>query len=596
MTTDTAQDQGSLNRRGFASADLALVRLSQAQLLRQRTTQSCVIIQVVIIYLTALMALSGDLGFALLWFGATSIMVAVVFIYPRLTVPDGVNADNLNAYLTGHIVISGLTGLVWSLLAIAYLDTSSVLNLFITINMVFSISVGGMMPSSEYRPSFISLATATLVPFSAYWLLEVEGGLRLIGLGLLIYYGFGLLVSARAEVQTQESLAAERNRRLSDQLREQADKLAQVSAEKTRFLAAASHDMSQPLQAQGFLIGALRSQLDQPEQVDLLDRIEACWRSQQSLLQGLVETARIDSGGIVVKPAVFDIGETLKRLAAEASKTASSAGITVTIDASPTAVRSDPLLVGRILRNLLSNALKFTPRGGAIRLTVKPHADNAVKVEITDTGPGIPLAAQEQIFDEYVQLDEHAGDTRGLGLGLSIVRQLADRLGLEILFNSAPGEGTSAGIILPTETSEHLPNLAESGTEAFAGSPFIVLVEDDKAVRESLSILLTGWSCRVIAAESGSEALEALSWAPDTPDILLIDKSLKHGEDGLTVIETLRGEVAETVPAILVSGDIDRFQGLPEMESVALLAKPADPFQLHSIMQDLMAAASADQA
>ena len=588
MTRSDSSDANSAERRGFAAEDLAQVRLSQAQLLRQRTNQSCLIIQVVILYLTTLIALSGAQQFAVLWVLVTSSLVGLVFLYPRWMVPDGVTPQRLNRYLTGHVIISGLTGLAWSTLAILFLDTGSVLNLFITINMVFSISVGGMMPSSEYRPSFVSLSTATLVPFSAYWLIEVEGGLRLIGLGLLIYYGFGLLVSARAEVQTVESLAAQRNRRLSEQLREQADKLARVSAEKTRFLAAASHDMSQPLQAQGFLIGALRSQISQPEQRDLLDRIEACWRSQQSLLQGLVETARIDSGGIVVKPSVFDIGETLSHLAAEVSKSAADKQIQLSVDAEPVAVRSDPLLTGRILRNFLSNALKFTPKGGRISLSARPEGDKTIRVEISDTGPGIPPEAQERIFEEYVQLDRDSSDARGLGLGLSIVRQLADRLGLEIVFNSVPGEGTSAGIILPTAEAGDLPVSVEQGFEAFPDPPFVVLVDDDKAVRESLSILLTGWSCRVIAAESGSEALEALSWAPDTPDILLVDKRLKQGEDGLSVIDALRAEVAETVPAILMSGDIERFKGLPETDALTLLAKPADPFQLRRAMLDLM--------
>lgn len=588
MTAAGTQDPAEHTSRGFAPEDLAQVRLSQAQLLRRRTGQSCLIIQIVIIYLTALIALSGQPGFALVWLLVTSAMVGVVYIYPRIMVPEGVTPDRLKRYLTGHVIISGITGLIWSGLAIRFLDTSSVLNLFIAINMVFSISVGGMMPSSEYRPSFVSLATATLVPFSAYWLVEVDGGIRLIGLGLLIYYGFGLLVSARAEVQTLESLAAERNRRLSEQLKEQAEKLARVSAEKTRFLAAASHDMSQPLQAQGFLIGALRSQLSQPDQRELLDRIEACWRSQQSLLQGLVEAARIESGGIVVKPAIFDVGETLSRLAAEVSKTASNHQIDISVEAEPAAVRGDPLLVGRILRNFLSNALKFTPAGGQIKLCARPFEPDRMRIEITDTGPGIPLEAQERIFEEYVQLDPDASDTRGLGLGLSIVRQLADRMGVEILFDSRPGAGTTAGVILPTADAEALPISEEKGFAAFPAPPFIVLVEDDKAVRESLSILLTGWSCRVIAAASGREALEALSWAPDTPDILLVDKRLKQGEDGLTVIETLRAEVAETVPAILMSGDIDRFKGLPETEALALLSKPADPFQLRRTMLDLM--------
>ncbi|HAQ36090.1 MAG TPA: hypothetical protein DCQ53_12120, partial [Alphaproteobacteria bacterium] len=175
----------------------------------------------------------------------------VVYLYPRLAIPDGVTPDNHRRYLRGHTVISGVTGLVWTGFAIAYLDPTSLLSLFITVNMVSSISLGGMLPSAEYRPTFLALATGMFLPFSLYWLITVDGPARLIGLGLLMLYGFGLLVSARAELQTLESLAARRTRELTNRLRAQNRVIEKASAEKSRFLAATSHDMSQPLQAQG---------------------------------------------------------------------------------------------------------------------------------------------------------------------------------------------------------------------------------------------------------------------------------------------------------------------------------------------------------
>jgi two-component system, sensor histidine kinase len=586
---ETAPVGGASASDGAAAADLQQLRLGQARLLHGRTAQSCLIVQGVIVYLTALILYSGQPVFALIWFLATSGMVIIVYLFARMTAPQGVFETNLKRFLRGHVVISGLTGLVWSSLAIAYLDTSSVLNLFIAINMIFSITVGGMLPSAEFRPSFVSLASCCLVPFSAYWLIEVDGALRLIGLGLLIYYGFGLLVSARAEVQTVEALAAERNRRLSEQLHKQNQKVAQVSAEKTRFLAAASHDMSQPLQAQGFLVGARRGKLERPDQIELLDRMEACWRSQQNLLQGLVETARIDSGGVVVKPVDFQLSLLFSTLAAEMSRTAADRSIALNVESLPAFVHSDPLLVGRILRNLLSNALKFTPAGGTITLRATLSGDRHILAEVTDTGPGIPADQVERIFEEYVQLEPNSGDTRGLGLGLSIVRQLAERLDAPLSFDSAPGSGTRAGLVLPIAKGATAPVPDVESISAFVSAPLIVLIEDDPTVRESLSILLTGWSCRVIAVESGAEALELIALTQGHPDLLLADRRLKHGEDGLDAILSIRSETGRTVPAILLTGEIGPFPDLSEVDQLFVLPKPANSLQLYRGIRHLLA-------
>jgi hypothetical protein len=189
-SSDTAAATASLRH------DLGAVRLGQAQLLFRRTVNSCLIVQGVIIYFTALILFSGNFRFSAWWFALTSTMVLIVFLYSRLFRP-GITRDNVKPYLRGHIVISGMTGLVWSSLAIAYLDPSSTLNLFISINIVASIALGGMLPSAEYRPSYVSLSTGMFLPFAVYWLITVDGPLRIIGVGVLILYGFGLLVSAR---------------------------------------------------------------------------------------------------------------------------------------------------------------------------------------------------------------------------------------------------------------------------------------------------------------------------------------------------------------------------------------------------------------
>tara|TARA_R110000868_G_scaffold102358_1_gene281877 strand:+ start:17055 stop:18917 length:1863 start_codon:yes stop_codon:yes gene_type:complete len=587
--SDTIQEQQAAARPPWPVGDeLGEVRLGQAQLLHARTGMSCLIVSGVTLYLAALVSLTGDVRFAAIWLAGTGTMIGVVYGYASWMAPAGITAGNYRRYLTGHTLISGVTGLVWGGLAIAFLNSTSLLNLFISINMVFAITVGGMTPSAEYRPTYVSLASATLLPFSSWWLLTVDGPLRLIGLGLLIYYAFGLLVSARAEVQTRATLAADRNRLLTQQLQEQNRLIERASASKSRFLAATSHDMSQPLQAQGFFIGALRRTLDRPEQIELLDKVEACWRSQQQLLQALVETARLDSGAIIARMQSLLLDEVLQGLRAEFADMAYAKSIELTVARTDHAVRSDPLLVTRILRNLLANALKFTPPGGQVDVRCS-ELNGSVLIEVTDNGPGVPAEERERIFEEYTQLQPgQSGAAHGLGLGLTIVRQLAGRLNVELHFESAPGEGTRAGIVLPLAGSPPGPEAVNPRPNEISGSPLIVLVEDQVAVRESLTILLTDWGCRVIAAASGREAKDLLSWADAEPGLLIVDKRLADGEDGLETIQSLRSEVLADIPAVLLTGEIYRFDALSGMEGVTVLPKPADAAQLYSILLDTL--------
>lgn len=586
MSTDETDISGQDLRRQFRQ-DLGEVRLGQARLLLKRTVNSCLIVEGVILYFTALIAISGLPEFAALWFGLTTAMVLVVFLYSRLF-RAGITAQNQKRYLLGHVIISGLTGLVWSGLAIAYLDASSTLNLFIAVNIVVSIALGGMLPSAEYRPSWISLASGMFLPFSTYWLLTIEGPARLIGVGILILYGFGLLVSARSEMQTIETLAAERNRRLNEKLREQNRLIEKSSEEKSRFLATTSHDMSQPLQAQGFFIRALRDHLTTDDQINLINKIEAAWTSQKNLLQALVEMARLSSGAIVARQRVFRLQPVFDTLEAEFAEPAGRHVIDLEFRATGLAVETDPLLLSRILRNLIGNAVKFTPRGGKVSIRAR-RKDETVWIEVSDTGPGIPADQQAAVFEEFVQLEPGTGQQeKGLGLGLTIVRQLADALGLPLEFESREGQGTRAAIGVPLREASRAELPATATPGEFAGAPLLVLVEDEDAVRESLSMLLTQWGCRVIAAASGGEALKLLSWANEIPAAIIADKRLADGEDGLEVIAQIREDVLEPVPAVLLTGDVYRFEGLAGQEALTVIPKPADSRQLHAALADML--------
>jgi signal transduction histidine kinase/ActR/RegA family two-component response regulator len=581
--------------RGTSEADrldageLSNLRLEQARMLKQRVLGSCLIVEFIIAYTAVIMAVVSSPAIAAGWFAAGTAMVIVAYLYGRFAARDGINRRNYAKFLKGHRVVSALTGLVWGGYAIFQLDYSSEFTIFLGCLTVCSITLGGVFPSSAYRATYIALATTAIPPLGFYIAVTAPGALRLVGVGLLVYYLFAMFISARVEIDTRETLAARNARMLNERIVGQNRLYLEASEEKTRFLAATSHDLSQPLQSQGFFIRALRDHLDRPDQIDLLDRVEEAWRAQKDLLQGIVDVSRIDSGAIVPRIVTVDLASECARLAEEFPLDPGKAKL-ADVHFAPVVVETDPLLVARILRNLLSNARQYTPADGRISFTVASEGDHAL-VSVADTGPGIAEEDRERIFAEYVRLEGGTRETQGLGLGLSIVRRLCQLLEIDLALDSAPGRGTRFELRLPISApAAAAPASSATARSDFTGTPLVVLVDDDAAVVEAMATVLSGWKCKLITAHSSVEALELIALTPDIPALLLIDKRLGPGDDGAVLIEAIREECNEQIPAILMSGNLGKLAGFDEDEGLVYLNKPVEPEDLRIAMRDLLQA------
>ncbi|WP_018149349.1 hybrid sensor histidine kinase/response regulator [Henriciella marina] len=566
----------------------ARIELEQARLLRANLVRSCLFVEAVIVYLTVMIVAFGTVEFALLWLLAASVMVGVTFVHAKLRAPGEVTSENYKPYLRGHIVVCSLTGLVWALFASLKLNPGDVLSMFVAANMIFAITVGGILPGSEYRPGYIALASFAILPFGAYWIYALDGTTRVAALGLLLYYVFGLLVSGQTDRDMRDGIIARTNRRLTEELVERNKTIEKVSAERTRFLAATSHDLSQPLHAQGFFIQALRGELSTGKQRQLLDRIEATWRSQIELLRGIVDITRIDSGSVVPALQTIELNTVTGSLADEFSRQAQEKGLTFDSSSANVVVSTDPVLLSRILRNLLSNAVRYTPQHGEVFLRTRSQ-DGVVEIEIGDTGPGIPVERQEDIFEEYVRLEDEDPAKPGLGLGLSIVRRLVDILGLDLELKSSAGNGTRWVLRLPegaeAETPEPLP--VKTGRPVFARPPNCLIVDDNQEILDSMSEMLTAWGCRTRAAMSGDQAVSLLESSVKPPDILFVDRRLANQEDGVDTIARLRDVLDEQTPAVLMTGDIAALDTLTSSLSIQVMLKPVVPDDLEQVLRTL---------
>jgi CheY-like chemotaxis protein/anti-sigma regulatory factor (Ser/Thr protein kinase) len=260
-------------------------------------------------------------------------------------------------------------------------------------------------------------------------------------------------------------------------------------------------------------------------------------------------------------------------------------------------VDADPALIDSILRNLVSNAVRYTDRG-RILVGCRRRGD-AIAVQVWDTGVGIPEDQQTHVFQEFVQLGNPERDrAKRLGLGLAIVRRLTDLLACELNLRSKPGQGSCFEVVIPR--AREAPNAQERASDhlhSVLTSRLIVVVDDESAIREAMSGLLTSWGHRVITAGSSDEAIERLSTCPERPDLLICDYRLPREENGVDLIERLRSEYSESIPAILITGDTAPNR-LAEAEAsgLLLLHKPVSNGKLRAAIFNLIAVAERGSA
>ncbi|TMH04590.1 MAG: response regulator [Betaproteobacteria bacterium] len=329
--------------------------------------------------------------------------------------------------------------------------------------------------------------------------------------------------------------------------------LQAANATKTRFLAAASHDLRQPVVTIGLLVGLLREQISAPALRGMIDRVDEAVASLEALLKGLLDLSRLDSGTVkprmerVALQPLFDAIATHEREAAQLK------GLRLRLRPTRLAVMSDPLLLEQIMRNLVSNGLRYSDRGGVL-VSARRRGAHRVLLQVWDTGRGIPPQQQAAVFEEFVQLDNEARDSkRGLGLGLAIVKRCVRLLGCTLQMRSQSGRGTCFSIELPV-TEEAGEALAPS---AAATRPLaawrVVVVEDDTAVREALGLRLKQWGAQVLAFDGAASLKEALRTLPQRVDLVVTDNRLPSG-NAMQVVELVR-QHAGAVPALVVTGD-----------------------------------------
>lgn len=487
------------------------------------------------------------------------------------------------AYGVAHSGITAAAGIAWGAGAVlcALSSTAGMLTFF---TLVLGGTALGAVSSQHVLMRSCMLSLWTSVPLlAAAWLVEGSDPAALATAAMMMLFGVMLTVLAvrmNDFVVQNVALANALSARNASLLRTSAE-LAESQEEKSRFLAQASHDLRQPIHAIGLFVEYLHDTRLGRDGHEVLANIDRSLDSLARLCRSLLDLSALDVGR--VKPAVAPVAlaEVLGEVVRQAAEAARARGVTIRLRSTRLWVRTDAALLHTMVQNLVANAVKYAP--GARVLVGARRRNGAVSVVVADTGPGIPAADQQRVFKEFVQIAAaDAGEADGLGLGLSIVRRLADMMGLDVGLVSQPGKGcrfTIDGLAPCAPDAARKPRTPPPHAARLGGLRVLV-VDDDRAVRNSTAQLLSRWGCAVRATGRTDEA----PWR-GAVDFVLCDQELGGGETGLDLIRRVRaGSSAPVAAAIVTGGRTDHLLEACKAESITILAKPVRPAQLRSVL------------
>ena len=496
-------------------------------------------------------------------------------------------------------ISGGLSGVCWGFAntaMLAHLPTELQL-LILTV-----ITVAASSNASEgfsYVPPSRAYILASIGP-PALWLLTVGDRLHtILGVMLLVFVPMTIWQARkRNRVFIEAQQLRFRNERLARELTIQRDAAEQAYLAKARFLAAASHDLRQPMQALSIFHELLGQEIRGAAPAGkILANAQKAAEGMKTLLDALLDVSRLDANVITPDCRSFPVQALLQQMESEFAPIAGQAGIRLRVAPCSAVIASDPALLGQVLRNLLSNALRYTPSGRVLLGCRRRNGQLAI--EVFDTGIGIAPDQHSAIFAEFYQIGNKARDrSQGLGLGLAIVERVVRLLGHALAMRSEPGRGSCFSVAVPLATvadgrppATRLPD-AEHGhiSDNLAGRR-ILMVDDEEAIRIGMCELLQGWGCQVTTAGSVAEALDRAATGPAPIDAVISDMGLPGQGNGIDAIAALRDRYGSQLPALLITGDTSQaaLQAARQAQLI-MLHKPIKPARLRAALSKVITA------
>jgi signal transduction histidine kinase len=526
----------------------------------------------------------------LAWMAAMLLMlcarVSVYFLFKRRF-----EESKLKRYQTFLILGSASAGIIWGVGGlIMFLPDQLEYQLLILLSLL-GMASGSAFSLSIYLPAYFAFVPLMLTPITAQLLLT-GGNIHIALASVTVIF---LIAQTSFNMKINKGLTSAmalryENLDLIEQLRAQKAEAERANKAKSIFLAAASHDLRQPLYALTLFTSALEERINSPDDRKITKQITRSAEALQSLFDALLDISKLDAGTIDIQKTEFSLPAMLEKLAHEFDPQATDKNLTIHWPQESFDVSSDPTLLEQVLRNYLANAIRYTDAGG-ITVTCELNHDY-VKINVIDTGGGIPIEDQSAIFEEFHQLGNPERDRqKGMGLGLAIVQRAASLLGHEIDVCSQSGQGSTFSIRVDKAKGRGLPindapiSVANTSIES---RPLIIVIDDEESIRDGMHQLLGQWDCEVVASANQQEALAKISSNKREPHGIICDFRLRDNHTGLEAIDAIHIACGSNIPALIVTGDIEKTLLIKLKNSGhQVLHKPVPPAKLRAFLRSL---------
>lgn len=484
----------------------------------------------------------------------------------------------------------GALGLLWGAGGCLYMDLADLPTALSLLTVIAGMCAAALSVFSPCLPVAVLYLVGAIVPVWLSFLVGSGSAYLALHLGIPLFLVVLLLFAHNHYRVIRHSIELRfANLDLVERLQEQRQRAEEAGRAKMVFLASASHDLRQPLHALNLFTVTLRRTALSGRQSELLGHIEASAGAAREMLNALLDFSKLEAGVVKPRPVAVRLQALFRRLEDEFAPQADTKGLIYRTRDTSILVQTDPQLLELILRNFISNAIRYTETGGLL-IDCRWRGTRAV-VEVWDTGIGIPASQHKAIFREFHQLGNPERDRRkGLGLGLAIVDGLAQALGVKIEVASRPGRGSVFRVWLPLARAlppQATPPLPMGARSLPPGLPVLV-IDDDPAILLAMGELLRGWSLNCVCCETEEEALAQV--ARQTPALVIADYRLRSHRTGQQALDAIHRQLGTVLPAIILTGDTapDRLREALASSAV-LMHKPVDVDQLHATMLQLLA-------
>ncbi|MCK0152875.1 hybrid sensor histidine kinase/response regulator [Alcanivorax sp. S6407] len=486
-------------------------------------------------------------------------------------------------------------GLCWGIVIAGLYQRDAPVQQIFLVTIALALGTGNIIPAHYCLPLFHVYAAPIFISLGGSFIYQAVSldtplyGVLAVVMVWVYLAGTGFARILNDSLRDQIRMRLE-SHTLSEELADKQRESEQATLAMSRFLAAASHDLRQPLHALSLFIDVLRDARSDEERAKLFPRVQLSLEALRKLFDALLDVSRLDAN--IIKPdySHFNLQETLQGIAEEFRDEAEKKSLRLRVWAPPVIVVSDRLLLERILRNLIGNAVRYTEQGGVLVGCRIRH--ESVRVQVWDSGVGIADESIDDIFREFHQLhNPHRDRSQGLGLGLALVRRLCALMQLPLQVRSVPGRGSLFEVSVPRGNSA----LVESSLGRPASNHWdlkgrhVVVIDDEVEILDAMQTLLEKWGCIITVADSLTDAISALDATDTPPELILSDLRLRDGESGVDVIDALRERYGEHLNGILITGDTE--PGLLDRVAATgyeVMQKPVRPAQLRTTMHNAL--------